>query len=269
MRLFYVAIATIALLSGCASTGDWSSDTPTKVNTRASKATRVNLKTQSVSKVYAPSDNLWIRIRDGFQMEPMNSPLEIEQVRWLSARPDYVQRSMARSSRYLFYIVQEVNVRNMPTEIALLPFVESAFVTNAEYGIFGIDTTEKGVTTGDAKAAQHAGWNIRKAGMGPIVTITANSGAVGQNSYIVFSGGSKYAGSGNTAANAQISVNTAGYITSITINNPGLYANTPVATPNTGNAVFTVTMGGRANRVQTETLVAMGSMYGDNDSTYN
>ena len=132
MRLIYAAVLIAAFLSGCASTGDWSSDTPTKPSSKASRATRVNLKNQSVSKVYAPSDNLWLRIRDGFQMEPMNSPLEIEQVRWLSARPDYVHRSMARSSRYLFYIVQEVNARNMPTEIALLPFVESAFVTNAK-----------------------------------------------------------------------------------------------------------------------------------------
>jgi membrane-bound lytic murein transglycosylase D len=132
MRLIYVAFVFIVLLSGCASKGDWSSDTPTRENPKASKAARVNLQSQSVSKVYAPSDNLWIRIRDGFQMEPMNSPLEIEQVRWLSARPDYVHRSMARSSRYLFYIVQEVNARNMPTEIALLPFVESAFVTHAK-----------------------------------------------------------------------------------------------------------------------------------------
>ena len=132
MRVLYVAIAIAAFLSGCTSTGDWSSDTPAKGSSKSSKATRVNLKNQSVSKVYAPSDNLWLRIRDGFQMEPMNSPLEIEQVRWLSARPDYVNRSMARSSRYLFYIVQEVNARNMPTEIALLPFVESAFVTNAK-----------------------------------------------------------------------------------------------------------------------------------------
>jgi membrane-bound lytic murein transglycosylase D len=122
----------IAALSGCASTGDWSSDTPTRQDPRASKAKRVNLKNQSVSELYAPSSNLWIRIRDGFEMEPMNTPLEIEQVRWLSARPDYVHRSMARSSRYLFYIVQEVNTRNMPTEIALLPFVESAFVTHAK-----------------------------------------------------------------------------------------------------------------------------------------
>ncbi len=132
MRLPIVAILLAVLLSGCASTGDWSSDGSTKANPKSSKATRVNLKNQSVSQVYAPSDNLWIRIRDGFQMEPMNSPLEIEQVRWLSARPDYVNRSMTRSSRYLFYIVQEVNARNMPTEIALLPFVESAFVTHAK-----------------------------------------------------------------------------------------------------------------------------------------
>ena len=132
MRLIYAAIAFAVFLSGCASTGVWSSDTPAKTGSKASKATSVNLKNQSVSKVYAPSDNLWIRIRDGFQMEPMNTPLEIEQVRWLSARPDYVNRSMTRSSRYLFYIVQEVNARNMPTEIALLPFVESAFVTHAK-----------------------------------------------------------------------------------------------------------------------------------------
>ena len=132
MRLVYAVICIAVFLSGCATSGDWSSNTPVKPNPKSSKATRVNLKNQSVSKIYAPSDNLWLRIRDGFQMEPMNTPLEIEQVRWLAARPDYVHRSMARSSRYLFYIVQEVNARNMPTEIALLPFVESAFVTNAK-----------------------------------------------------------------------------------------------------------------------------------------
>ena len=128
----YAALLLIAALTGCASTADWSSDTPTRQDPRAAKAKRVNLQNQSVSDVYAPSSNLWIRIRDGFEMEPMNTPLEIEQVRWLSARPDYVNRSMKRSSRYLFYIVQEVNARKMPTEIALLPFVESAFVTHAK-----------------------------------------------------------------------------------------------------------------------------------------
>ena len=104
----------VAVLTGCA-TGDWSSDTPTKGNTKLSKATRVNLNKQNVSSLGAPSDNLWLRIRDGFQMEPVDSPLIVNQTVWLSARPEYVQRSMKRSSPYLFYIVQEVNARNMPT----------------------------------------------------------------------------------------------------------------------------------------------------------
>ena len=133
IRWPYAAILMVAVLSGCA-TGDWSSDTPTKGNTKLSKATRVNLNKQNVSNLGAPSDNLWIRIQDGFQMEPVDSPLITEQTLWLSARPDYVQRSMKRSSPYLFYIVQEVNARNMPTELALLPFVESAFNPQAKSG---------------------------------------------------------------------------------------------------------------------------------------
>jgi membrane-bound lytic murein transglycosylase D len=60
-------------------------------------------------------------------MPELNSPLVITETRRLASKPEYVQRSMARSSRYLFYIVEEVNLRGMPTEIALLPFVESAF----------------------------------------------------------------------------------------------------------------------------------------------
>ena len=144
----------------------------------------------------------------------------------------------------------------------------NAFMANSALGIFGVDTSEQTNATGVAGKPQHAGWVARKVGTGPVVSITANTGAVGTNSFITFSQGNGSAGSGNTAANAQISVNTAGYITSITLNSGGSYANTPIATPVSGNAVFTLTMGGRANRVTTETLVAMGSMTGDGDSVF-
>jgi hypothetical protein len=129
------------------------------------------------------------------------------------------------------------------------------FVTGQAVGTFGVDATEQGIT----KTAAHAGWVLRKAGMGPVLTITANTGAVGANSYVIFTGG----GTANTVANARVSVNSAGFIQSVTVLSGGQYVSTPTATPNTGNAVFTVTMGGRANRVQSETLVAMGSMTGD------
>ena len=138
--------------------------------------------------------------------------------------------------------------------------------TDVALGVFAVDTTEIVTNTFEEHSGAHAGWISRRAFTGPVVSITANAGAVAVNSYITFSGGSGGAGAGltgTTAANAQIFVNTAGYIVNVTVNSGGSYANTPVALPNTGNAVFTVTMGGRANRVQQETLVAMGSMYGD------
>ena len=125
-----LVVAMVAALSGCASMGnDWSSDADSSGvrNPRAAKAPRVDLSKQSVSSLTAPSSNLWLRIQDGFTMPELNSPLVITETRRLAAKPEYVQRSMARSSRYLFYIVEEVNLRGMPTEIALLPFVESAF----------------------------------------------------------------------------------------------------------------------------------------------
>ena len=46
---------------------------------------------------------------------------------WYSARPDYVARMVDRSRRYLYYILTEVEKRGMPSEIALLPMIESAY----------------------------------------------------------------------------------------------------------------------------------------------
>ena len=46
---------------------------------------------------------------------------------YYAERPDYVQRMTERGGRYLFHIVEELDKRGMPTELALLPFIESAF----------------------------------------------------------------------------------------------------------------------------------------------
>lgn len=143
-----------------------------------------------------------------------------------------------------------------------------AFNTKAAIGVFGVDAAEQAAATAAQGVPQHAGWVVRKVNLGPIVSITANAGATGVNSSITFSGGNGIAGSGSTAAAATIAVNATFHIVSVTLTAPGLYANTPIATPNTGNASFTVTMGGRANRVQVETLVAMGSMVGDGGNVY-
>lgn len=71
--------------------------------------------------------DLWARIRQGFAMPTLDSPLVQEHERWYASRPDYVQRMTSRSARYLYHIVGEVERRRMPMELALLPFIESAF----------------------------------------------------------------------------------------------------------------------------------------------
>lgn len=74
----------------------------------------------------APAD-IWERIRRGFAMPDLENDLVHDREQWYASRPDYLQRMTERSGRYLFHIVEEVERRNLPTELALLPFIESAF----------------------------------------------------------------------------------------------------------------------------------------------
>src|SRR6185369_17277021 len=72
-------------------------------------------------------DDLWQRIRDGFAMPDLGGPIVAEKTAWYAARPDYLKRVFDRSRRYMFHIVEELERRGMPTELALLPMVESSF----------------------------------------------------------------------------------------------------------------------------------------------
>lgn len=75
----------------------------------------------------AARTDLWLRVRRGFAIPDLDTDLVRKGEQWYTSRPDYVARMTERSSRYMFYIVEEIERRGMPTEIALLPFIESAF----------------------------------------------------------------------------------------------------------------------------------------------
>ena len=74
-----------------------------------------------------PPKELWDRIRRGFAMPDLQNELVTDREQWYASRPDYMQRMTERSSKYLFHIVEELERRQMPTELALLPYIESAF----------------------------------------------------------------------------------------------------------------------------------------------
>jgi len=76
-------------------------------------------------------DDLWQRIRNGFGMPDLHDPLVAERQSWYLNRPDMLRRIFQRGGRYLYHIVGELEKRGMPTELALLPMVESAFNPHA------------------------------------------------------------------------------------------------------------------------------------------
>ncbi len=71
--------------------------------------------------------DLWERVRGGLRIPTLDNELVRQWERWYADRPDYVQRMTERGGRYLFHIVEELDKRGMPADLALLPFIESAF----------------------------------------------------------------------------------------------------------------------------------------------
>lgn len=74
-----------------------------------------------------PTDDLWVRIRNGFTMPNLNDDLVLRHQQYYLSRPEGLRRMVERSRPYLHHIVDELEKRGMPTELALLPMVESAY----------------------------------------------------------------------------------------------------------------------------------------------
>ncbi len=136
--LHILLLASLLWLTGCATTGSPTSsansspssptpDTAVYPNGPLKPITAVNgLGAHGVAATQAPAD-LWERIRRGFAMPDLQGDLVQDREQWYATRPDYIQRMTERSSKYLFHIVEELELRGMPTELALLPYIESAF----------------------------------------------------------------------------------------------------------------------------------------------
>ncbi|WP_179403224.1 transglycosylase SLT domain-containing protein [Burkholderia guangdongensis] len=132
MRLLLSALLVL-LLAACASQGptaNTAADPQAASNFLRKSATAketVDVDKQSVGELTSADTDLWARIRRGFQMPDLQSDLVDMQTQWYVQRPDYVQRMTERSQKYLYHIVEELEARHMPTELALLPFIESAY----------------------------------------------------------------------------------------------------------------------------------------------
>lgn len=73
-------------------------------------------------------DNLWNYLGKHFTLSAADGDGRVQrELDWFSSHGEYLQRVATRARPYLYYIVQEIDARKMPLDIALLPVVESAF----------------------------------------------------------------------------------------------------------------------------------------------
>lgn len=86
-------------------------------------------KSLSESPSTVPVTDVWQRVREGFVISDYQQlhPESERRLRWFIDHPDYVARVVERARPYLYHIVEEVQKRDMPMEIAMLPVVESGF----------------------------------------------------------------------------------------------------------------------------------------------
>jgi len=139
----------LAMLAGCNSTPTTVDNTPTEAGPKQatsdgkalqaySQSGEVEYNTMVETSVPVselgnitpiPITDLWQRIRDGYGI-PQSKPLHTatqQQLNWFIKHPDYIDRVVERARPYLHYIVDQLEQRNMPMEIALLPIVESGY----------------------------------------------------------------------------------------------------------------------------------------------
>lgn len=111
----YALIAVTALLVGCASSSGGSYKS-----------------SYSSAELKKPQKDVWERIRKGFDMPNLDNDPKVDYwTNYYASRPASIQTMAQRSSRYIYYITKELEKRKMPSELALLPFVESAYNATA------------------------------------------------------------------------------------------------------------------------------------------
>ncbi len=104
--------------------------------TRTAVAKPMKIRSAKADPLPAPArpaayQDLWDRIRAGFALPSFDHPYVRYYERWNQDRPEYLKQLVDRGRLYLHYIVEEVEKRGLPLEIALLPVIESAFKPNA------------------------------------------------------------------------------------------------------------------------------------------
>jgi membrane-bound lytic murein transglycosylase D len=123
-----IAVAVSATLAGCQSTGNVAQTDAAHAPNQSNRAKQKPVWLSEKPTPQIPLD-VWERMRLGFQLQDgLGVNPRIEQQRlWFASNPSFLENAGDRGSLYIHYIVERLEERNMPLELALLPVIESAY----------------------------------------------------------------------------------------------------------------------------------------------
>ncbi|UCJ15348.1 LysM peptidoglycan-binding domain-containing protein [Pseudomonas sp. MM211] len=127
LRYPALAVAIFAILSGCQSLDQQAVDSVPAVDL-SGRTPHEPLWINGPAQAEQPKD-IWERVRAGYQLQDnigVNPRIEQQRL-WFASNPSFVEKSGERSNPYIHYIVERLQERNMPMELALLPMIESAY----------------------------------------------------------------------------------------------------------------------------------------------
>jgi len=93
----------------------------------AEQALQQQLREEAEALAASRENNAWFRLQEGMQMVPVHNARVKAELKWYLDHPGYLQRVMERARPILPFVLEELERRNLPSELALLPIVESAY----------------------------------------------------------------------------------------------------------------------------------------------
>lgn len=118
LLLFLVVVG----LTGCAAVAVHSGPHPIK------RATDTHRRSNWFSHRVSYNDGIWRDIRNDFVLDDFSDDESVqEQIRWYQKNISSLERYFSHAAPYIYYIYQEIKRRGLPTELALLPILESGY----------------------------------------------------------------------------------------------------------------------------------------------
>jgi membrane-bound lytic murein transglycosylase D len=131
---FFLSVFVLFLVTACTSTDQLDESAPSIKKSEAKQQVTLSHSTEQemvpllLEKPLSGSyDNLWLKLAEGFKFEVPDNARVAKQRNYFLKHPNHLAQVSKRAEPFLYLIIEQIEAKNLPLELALLPVVESTF----------------------------------------------------------------------------------------------------------------------------------------------